>query len=103
MDVEKEPQTILTVEEVILDRPWHRHSFALGVLGASAVGVMAGTMMVPLKLTPPDRQGNQYLVSFGIGVALVTVTALVCNAGGCLIWKRCRHLLVSPVWHLSMI
>ena len=93
----------MTVEEVMLDRPWHRHSFALGVLGASAVGVMAGTMMVPLKLTPPDRQGNQYLVSFGIGVALVTVTALVCNAGVCLIRQRCVRLVVFPFWLLPLL
>lgn len=70
-------------EAVILERRWHRHRFALGVVGSVVIGILAGSMMVCLKLSPPDRQGDQYTVSFGIGVLLVTTAALAAYFSAC--------------------
>jgi len=44
----------------------------IGLLCALILGVMNGSMMVPLHFTPPDATGINYIVSFGIGVLIVT-------------------------------
>jgi len=50
----------------------------LGMTCALILGVMNGSMMVPLRFTPEDASGINYIVSFGIGVMVVTpVCALV--------------------------
>lgn len=67
---------------------WEPHRFVLGVTGATIIGFLAGTMMVCLKLSPPDRQGDQYTVSFGIGVAIVTLAALAGYGFGSLLLGR---------------
>ena len=51
-------EEVATASERWLDR----HRFSMGVLGAACVGVCAGTMMVCLKLAPPDCKGDQYTV-----------------------------------------
>jgi hypothetical protein len=50
----------------------------LGVTCALVLGLMNGSMMVPLRFTPKDATGINYMASFGIGVLVVTpVCALV--------------------------
>ena len=55
----EESEEIATTSERWLDR----HRFWVGVLGATYVGICAGTMMVCLKLAPPDCKGDQYTVT----------------------------------------
>jgi glucose uptake protein GlcU len=49
-----------------------------GMFCAIALGIPNGSMLVPLRLSPADAQGINYMVSFGIGVVCVTpVLALI--------------------------
>jgi len=44
----------------------------IGLMCALVLGVLNGSMMVPLRYTPPEASGIKYIVSFGIGVMIVT-------------------------------
>lgn len=49
----------------------------LGLICTLFVGVLNGSVMVPLAKTPQSAQGINYIVSFGIGVVLVTPVCLI--------------------------
>lgn len=50
----------------------------VGVVCALLLGIMNGSLMVPLHYVPKEAQGIVYIVSFGIGVIIVTpVIALI--------------------------
>jgi len=44
----------------------------LGMLCCLVLGIMNGSMMVPTRFTPKDASGISYVISFSIGVVLVT-------------------------------
>jgi len=44
----------------------------IGFICALILGLMNGSMMVPLRYTPKEAQGINYIVSFAIGVLIVT-------------------------------
>jgi len=46
----------------------------LGILSAVFTGIYGGSIMAPMKFAPPDAKGTHFLISFGIGAALVTLT-----------------------------
>lgn len=73
---------------LVTETPLQHHKFALGVVVATLVGVLAGSMMVCLKMAPPGCQGDQYTVSFGIGVAGVTLAALATHTCSCFLFRR---------------
>jgi len=44
----------------------------LGLAAVLLLGITNGSMLVPLQFAPKDASGISYLVSFGIGIAIVT-------------------------------
>ena len=48
-------------------------SFILGIGASTFLGLMNGSMLVPSELTPEEYQGIEYVISFSIGVAIVTI------------------------------
>ena len=50
------------------------NSFVLGLICALSLGVLCGSMMVPTQFTPEDGKGLYYVISFSIGVAIVTAS-----------------------------
>lgn len=46
----------------------------LGIACACYIGISGGVFMVPFKYGNKDVKGAEYLVSFGIGVAIVTLS-----------------------------
>jgi len=49
----------------------------IGLICALVLGIFNGSMMVPLHFTPDNAKGINYIVSFGIGVLIVTPVCFV--------------------------
>ncbi|KAK9908921.1 hypothetical protein WJX75_004710 [Coccomyxa subellipsoidea] len=60
-----------------------KKNFVIGVVLACCIGVTNGSFLVPLKYAQKDVKGIIYVLSFGIGAALVTLTAGALYAIGC--------------------
>lgn len=45
----------------------------LGMLSAVFCGIWGGSIMAPMKYSPPDTKGVGYLISFAIGASIVTL------------------------------
>ncbi len=63
-----------------------KRNFVIGVLLACCIGVTNGSFLVPLKYAQKDVKGIIYLLSFGIGAALVCFPfPPYCKANRCLL------------------
>ena len=49
------------------------NTFLLGLICALVLGVINGSLLVPTQYVPEDCQGLSYVISFAIGVAIVTI------------------------------
>ncbi|KAL3936983.1 MAG: hypothetical protein SGBAC_007818 [Bacillariaceae sp.] len=49
----------------------------LGILSAMFCGIYGGSIMAPMKFAPPDAKGTHFLISFGIGAAIVNLSMWV--------------------------
>jgi len=80
MDIETQRLLRDDVEEstVIDDEVLPRRRLWLGILCALGLSITNGSMLVPLKFAPPEVGGINFIVSFAIGVFVVTpVFALI--------------------------
>ena len=59
--------------QMFLGMKWKRRT--LGILAAMIfTGIYGGSIMAPMKWAPEDAKGLGYLISFGIGASVVTMT-----------------------------
>lgn len=69
--------------------------FIIGVALACWIGLTNGSFLVPLKYAHNDVKGIIYVLSFGIGSAMVTLVAVACYASAC-------KFLVRPIPSLQI-
>jgi len=68
----KNIQEEITTEDLHIIIP-KKNNYSLGLIISVFLGLCTGTMLVPSKLAPEDIQGIEYVFSFAIGVAIITV------------------------------
>jgi len=49
-----------------------KNNSLFGIICAASLALTNGSMLVPIKFSPPEAQGINFLVSFGIGVIVIT-------------------------------